>query len=67
MKSKKGSISKKLGVSSEGPLTKKECLRKVRILRAGLMRKKYKGKLRSYAVYYACWYKWRSNTDRKAA
>ena len=63
---KKGSISKKLGVESEGPLTKKECLRKVSILRAGLKKDKYKGKLRGYAVYYANWYKWRATNKRAA-
>lgn len=63
---KRGNISKKLGVVSEGPLTKKECLRKVRILRDGLKRNKYKGELRKYAVYYANWYTWRSINKRAA-
>ncbi len=63
---KKGLISKKLGVATEGKLTKKSCLEKVRILRAGLKKNKYKGELRKYAVYYASWYKWRSENKRAA-
>lgn len=64
---KKGKISQMLGVASPGPLTKTECLRKVKILRDGLAKNRYSGKLREYAVYYASWYKWRAVNKRKAA
>lgn len=71
MKSKKTNrktgISEKLGVATEGPLTKAKCLMKVRILRKKLKAGRLKGALRSYAIYYANWYQWRSTHSRKAA
>lgn len=63
---KKNAISKKLGIATEGPLTKKVCLQKVKTLRTGLSRNRYKGKLRDYAIYYASWYKWRASNKRAA-
>lgn len=64
---KRGMISKKLGVASEGPLTKTECLRKVRILKKGLERNRYSGLLREYAVYYKNWYSWKARNINRAA
>lgn len=60
---KRGAISKKLGIATEGPLTKKVCMEKVRKLKDGLKRNKYKGKLREYAVYYKNWYSWRAKAS----
>jgi len=64
MKLKRGTISKLLGVYTEGELNKAMCLEKVRILKAGLKKNKYKGKLLKYAKYYANWYKWRATHNR---
>lgn len=61
-------ISKRLGVDSEGqPLTKALCMKKVKILRDGLKKEKYSGKLRGYAVYYANWYAWRAKNGKRTA
>ena len=65
---KKNSISKRLGVATEGPLTKAKCLEKVRKLKKGLEAEMYKGKLRDYAVYYKNWYAWRAeNGPRRSS
>lgn len=57
---KRGTISKRLGIPLERPLTKSVCQKKVRILRKGIAEGKYDGKLLNYAKYYENWYRWKA-------
>lgn len=61
---KRGSISKRLGIETKGPLTKAICLEKVKKLKQGLKQNKYKGELLKYAKYYKNWYAWRATHKR---
>lgn len=53
---KYNAISKKLGIATEGPVTKAIAKKKAKILRAGLEKDRYHGKLRDTALRYAQWY-----------
>lgn len=49
-------LSAKLGIATEGKLSKKDCLVKARKLLAGLKKDKWKGELRRAAVIYSTRY-----------
>lgn len=66
-KTKRGSISRRLGIPIASKLTKAIIREKISILDAGLKDDKFTGELRRYAVYYRSWYRFRLKNDKKAA